>query len=185
MNIASWDFAVDQPPSDPKPAAPTSSSIPDAKRLSPAEVLIESKRIRLYGSIPNKNRVSVYLRNLLEQDGKLLIHYNIQNGTDKSYTPGKPQVLALRAPRYRRESLYTLSDTQLSPDAVSHLKSDGQTELEVATSELSADSLAPGQEASGIIAVRVPPRSQTQSSVLRIVFLAGSSGTEISATLVL
>jgi hypothetical protein len=180
--VSEMDFAVDHAVPEPPRVKPTSASTPDSNELSPAEVLIESKPVRLYGSIPDKKRVTVYLRDLFEKDSTLVIHYSIRNETNKPYTPGVPQVLALSAPRYR-ESLYTLSNYQLTPNAVAHLKSDGQTQLEVANSRGSADLIAPGQEAMGIITVKVPPERQGPT-VLRILFFATPSG-PISATLVL
>jgi hypothetical protein len=180
--VSEMDFAVDQPIPDPPPVKPTSAGTPDAKELSPAEVLIESKPVHIYGSIPEKNHVNVYLRDLFEKDSKLVIHYSIRNETNKPYTPGMPQVLALSSPRYR-ESLYTLSNYQLSPNALAHLKSDGQTQLAVATNQGSADLIAPGKEANGIITINVP-QDRKGPIVLRILFLAAPSG-PISATLVL
>jgi hypothetical protein len=180
--VAEMDFAFDQPaPKSPSPK-PASASIPDRKELSRTEVLLESKPVRAHGSIPDKNRVAVHLRDLVEKDGTVLIHYSIRNETNKPYAPGIPQVLALSEPRYR-ESLYALSNCQLSPNAAAHLKSDGQIQLEVANSQVSADLIEPDREASGMITVRVPEGRQGPT-VLRILFLAASSG-PISATLVL
>jgi hypothetical protein len=179
--VSEMDFAVDQPAPDPI-AKPTSSATPNGKEPLPAEVLLGSKPVRIYGSIRDKNRVAVQLRDVFQQDGKLVIHYSIRNETNKLYRIGVPQIFALKEPRYR-ESLYTLSNCQLGPEAAAHLKSDGQTQLEVANSQISADPIEPGQEASGIIAVDLPPVTKG-STVLRISFLRASSGS-ISATLVL
>jgi len=61
--------------------------------------------------------------------------------------PGAPQVVALNAPRYR-ESLYALSNSQLSADDAARLKCSGETPIEVAKGEISlpANRAGPGNE---------------------------------------
>jgi hypothetical protein len=176
------DFAIDQPVADP-PIAPLSanrSGKPSGP--SPAEVLIDAKPVRLYGSTSDKNRVAVYLTDLLEHDGQIFIRYTIRNQTQKAYVPGAPQVVALNAPRYR-ESLYPLSNSQLSPDAAARLKCSGETPIEVAEGEIRSPQIEPGQETSGIVAIKLPPM-HAKPTVLRLTFLGSPKG-PINATLVL
>jgi hypothetical protein len=181
-SVPQMDFAIDQPVADP-PIAPLSanrSGKPSGP--SPAEVLIEAKPVRLNGSISDKNRVAVYLTDLLEHDGQIFIRYTIRNRTQKAYVPGAPHVVALNAPRYR-ESLYALSNSQLSADDAARLKWSGETAIEVANGEIRASQIEPGQETAGIVAIKLPPM-HAKPTVLRFIFLASSKG-PINATLVL
>lgn len=175
-------FAIDQPTVDPPKAASLAARTSDATDPSPGEVLIAAKPIQLLGRIPDKNRVAFYLTDSLERDGKIFIRYTIRNETKKAYLPGIPQVWALDNPRYR-ESLYTMPNSQLSPDQAARLKCKGEIPLEIAQSELKSQRIEPGQETTGIVAVRLAS-VPTGPRVLRVIFLAGPKG-PVAATLVL
>ena len=176
--VPQMDFAIDQPIIDPPPPAKTVARAADP---SPADMLLQAKPIRLYGAIPEKNHIAVYLTDLLEHDGQIFVRYTIRNETKKAYVPGSPQVAFVNGPRYR-ESLYGLANYQLSPDAASRLKSSGQTPVEVAKDEMQSSRVEPGQETTGIIAIKVP--AQKTPTVLRVTFLADLTG-PVNATLVL
>ncbi len=172
-------FAIDQPAPPPVEASMVRIA---PKQISPEEVLIGTKTVRLYGSAPDKKRVAVYLNDLFQHDGQLFIHYTIRNDSKKTYTPGTPQVSALTSPRYR-DSLYALSNCQLSPSEASRLRSNGEVPVEVARTETPSTRIEPGKEATGIVAVKLP-QGRSGPTVLRVTFLAASSG-PISATLVM
>jgi len=172
-------FAIDQPV---PPPVETSMVRIAPKQISPEEVLIGTKTVRLYGSAPDKKRVAVYLNDLFQHDGQLFIHYTIRNDSKKTYTPGTPQVSALTSPRYR-DSLYALSNCQLSPSEASRLRSNGEVPVEAARTETPSTRIEPGKEATGIVAVKLP-QGRSGPTVLRVTFLAASSG-PISATLVM
>ena len=177
--VPQMDFAVDQPAIDP----PAPSKIPaNATDPSPADLLLGAMPVRLYGSIPDKDRVTVYVTDLLVHDGQIFIRYTIRNGSKQAYLARDPQVVALTAPRYR-ESLYPLANSQLSPEAASRLKSSGETPIEAAKGEIRSPRIEPGQETTGIIAIKLP-LAHTTPTVLRLIFLAGPRGS-VSATLVL
>jgi hypothetical protein len=180
-DIPQMDFAIDQPTPDP-PANVSATRAVTPSDPSPAEVLIEAQPVRLHRSIPEKNRIAVYLTDLLEHDGQVFIRYTIRNQTKKAYVPGAPQVVALTTPRYR-QSLYSLANCQLSPEEAARLKSGAETPIDVANGEIRSSRIEPGQEATGIVAVPLPP-GHKEPTVLRLVFLAGPNG-PINATLVL
>jgi len=174
-------FAIDQPVPVPPPVKASMDRVaPD--QVSPEEVLIGTKTVRLYGSVPGKKRVAVYLNDLFQRDGQLFIHYTIRNDSTKTYSPGLPHVSALDSPSYH-ESLYTLSNCQLSPGKASRLKSSGEIPVEVARMEMPSPRIEPGKEATGIVAIKLP-QGHSGPSVFRLIFLAASSG-PISATLVM
>lgn len=172
-------FAIDQ--AVPPPVKASLDRVV-SKQVSPDEVLIGTKPVRLYGSVPDKKRVAVYLNDLFQHDGQLFIHYTIRNDSTKPYTPGLPQVSALNSPRYH-DSLYALSNCQLSPGEATRLKSSGEIPVEVARTEMPSARIEPGKEATGIVAVKLP-QGLRGPTVLRLIFLAASSG-PISATLVM
>jgi hypothetical protein len=174
-------FAIDQPTPDP-PKVSTTNRAHEPSEPSPAEVLIQSKPIRLHGSIPDTNRVAIYLTNSLQRDGQALIRYTIRNETKDVYVPGEPQAVALNAPRYR-ESLYALTNSQLSPDETARLKCSSESPLEIAKNEMRSSRIEPGQETTGVIAIKLPA-VQSGPMVLQLIFLAGPKG-PINATLVL
>jgi hypothetical protein len=179
--VPQMDFAIDQPIADPPANVSANRTVTPSDR-SPAELLIEAKPVRVYGAIPEKNRIAVYLTGLLEHDGQVFIRYTIRNQTKKAYVPGAPHVLAITAPRYR-QSLYSLANYQLSPDEAARLKSGGETPIDVAKGEIRSSRIESGQEGTGIVAVPLP-QGHKEPTVLRLVFLAGPNG-PINATLVL
>jgi hypothetical protein len=179
--VPQMDFAIDQPTPDPLVIVPANRVVTPID-ASPAQVLIEAKPVRLYGSIPEKNRIAVYLTDLLESDGQVFIRYTIRNQTRKAYVPGTPQVVALNAPRYH-QSLYSLANHQLGPGEAARVKIGGETPVDEANGEIRSSRIEPGQETTGIVVV---PLSQghKEPTVLRLEFLAGPNG-PINATLVL
>ena len=120
--VPQMDFAIDQPAID--PPAP-SKSVAKSADPSPADVLLGATPVRLYGSTPEKDRVAVYVTDLLVHDGQIFIRYTIRNGSKQAYVTRDPQVVALTAPQYR-ESLYPLANFQLGSEAASRLKSGGE-----------------------------------------------------------
>jgi hypothetical protein len=179
--VPQMDFAIDQPIPDP-PVNVSADRAATPREPSPAEVLIKARPITQYGSIPKKNGIAVYLTDLLEHDGQIFLRYTIRNQTKNAYVPGAPHIVALNAPRYR-QSLHVLVCYQLSPDEAARMKSSGETSIDVTKSEMLASRVEPGQETTGIVAIKLP-LSHSDATVLRLVFSTGPKG-PINATLVL
>lgn len=175
-------FAIDEPIPDPVKVTAVARRVSEPDGPSAEEVLMEANPVRLRSWISGKGRVVIYLTNSLERDGEILVWYTIQNGTEKAYVPGSPQVVALGAPKYH-ESLYVLGNYQLSPSETRGLKWRGEVPLEIAKNEMRASRIEPGQDATGLVVIKLPA-TQNGPTVLRLIFLAGSKG-PISATLVL
>lgn len=180
--VPQMDFAIDQPVADHPVVSLPAGAAAKPSGPSAAEVLVEADSVRLDGPISGRNPIAVYLTDLLEHDGQVLIRYTIRNRTKKVYFPGTPRVVALKAPRYG-ESLYVLRNSQLSPQAASRLKSGGETPVEVTKSEMRSSRIEPEQETTGIVAIKLPP-AHAEPTVLRLVFPGGPKGS-VSATLVL
>ena len=180
-SVPQMDFAIDQPTAAPPVASISVNRPHQPSDPAAAEVLLEAKSVHPYGAVPEKNRVAVYVTDLLEHDGQIFIRYSIRNQTQQAYVPGTPQVVALTAPRYR-ESLYVLRNSQLSLDAARHVKSSGETPIKVTRNEMRSPRIEPGQETTGIVAIELPP-AHAEPTVLRLIFLAGPEG-PVNATLV-
>lgn len=172
-------FAIDQPAADPPKI---NASMNRASEPTPAEVLIATKPIRLLGPISDKNRVAVYITDLLEHDGQVLIRCLIRNGTTGAYVPGIPQVVALNAPRYR-ESFYTLKNSQLGSDETHRIKSSGAVPIEVAKCEIHSSRIEAGQEMAAIVAIKLG-RERSGPAVIQLAFFESPKG-PVTATLVL
>ena len=177
-DVPQMDFAIDQPAIDPPAPVKTASKPADP---SPADVLMQTKPIRLYGSVPEKNHAALYLTDVVEHNGQIVIRYTIRNQTRKAYTPGTAQVATVNTPRFR-QSLYSLADWQLGVDAASRLKSSGMTTVQVTSQQIQASRIEPGQQVSGIITIPAPV--QETPTVLRFWFLSDANG-PVTATLVL
>lgn len=180
--VSQMVFAIDQPAPDPPRASASMNRPSEPAAPSPADVLMAARPVHVLGPVPEKNRVAVYITDLLEHDGKVFIRYTIRNGTKRAYVPGAPQAVAVKAPWYR-ESLYTLKGTELGSSEAAQVKSKGATTLEVVNDAIRSSRIEPGQETTGIVAIKLP-REQTEPAVIRLTFLA-SSKQSVSATLVL
>jgi hypothetical protein len=175
-------FAIDQP--DPSPPKDKMAGM-EIKRSAdplPDEVLMDVTPVQLLGRIAGKNRVSVRITALFEQNGQILIRYSIRNDANQVYLPGVPQAVTLKDPRYR-QSLYTLRDYQLAPKESARLRSDGVTLVPATATGIPALRIKPGETATGIVTVKWP-FAHLEPTVLQLNFLAGPDG-PVRATLVL
>jgi hypothetical protein len=174
-------FAIDQAAPNPPRIRIARKEIDGPADPSPDELLMDMIPVRLIGRDSQENGIAVSVTDILARDGQILIGYSIRNGTSRVYMPGRPQVVVLRAPRYR-QSLYALRDCQLSLGESARLKSDGASLIEVTKAETQLE-IKPGERASGILAIK-PPSVDSEPAVLQLNFLAGPGG-PVRATLVL
>ncbi|HEU5400871.1 MAG TPA: hypothetical protein VFU86_05915 [Terriglobales bacterium] len=173
-------FAIDQSaPSPPKLKVARIKDRP-ADPL-PDEVLMDMTPVKLVGRISGKNRISVRITDLFEQNDQILIRYSIRNDTNHVYLPGAPRVAALEDPRYR-QSLYALRDCELEPKESTRLRSDGATVVKVARADAHLE-IKPSETATGIVTIQMPSM-HTEPAVLELNFLRGPDG-PVRATLVL
>src|SRR5437016_4536621 len=73
-------FAIDQPAPDPPKINASANRATEPVDLPPADVLMAARPVRLLGASSEKNLVAVYITDLLEHDGQILIRYSVQNG---------------------------------------------------------------------------------------------------------
>lgn len=179
--IEEMHFAIDQPVPNRAPtiSAPAPSAAPDGPRT--AEVLLGSKPVRTDRVKLGKNRVGVLLTETFQFKDQLFIRFAIRNESKQPYAPGTPQAVAVIPGRFR-ESLHSLSNSQLAEKDAARLKTNGQFPLEVVMREIRSAKLEPGQETVGVVGIKLPEALGTPL-VLRLVFPPTSAG-PLAATLV-
>jgi len=104
------DFAIDETPRVTQSRAPDPP--PPAPAVSPTAVLLGSKPVRMEAAKQAKKPVEILIRDLYEENGKLLIRYAVRNQGTRGYELQTPAVYALDGARYA-QSLYTLENAQL------------------------------------------------------------------------
>lgn len=177
--VTQMDFAIDEPvPNPPSPSKASAAS----EGPSPGDLLLAATSVRFYGSAQPKGSVIVYVTQVLEWGNEVFIRYTLQNHTRSVYSMQNPRVVLLSSPQYR-VSLTALANAQLSSEVASHLKTGGEVFLETFDEEISATRIASGQQASGVIGIRLGLPTP-HASVLRLSFPASSKG-QVTATVVL
>jgi len=175
--VEKMDFAIDETPRQVTESRPAAAAPPGP---SPTEVLLAGTPVRMEAAKRGKRPVEVVLRDLYENDGRLLVRYAVRNQSDHAYNVVTPQVFALNGVHYP-QSLYGLTNAQLGEQEAAHLKAANQTAVLVADGQLQTSRLEPGQETVGVVSLRLP--ANREPTVLRFQFPKDASG-EIAAYLV-
>jgi hypothetical protein len=176
--IDKMDFAIDEAPRVTQSRAPDPP--PPAPAVSPTAVLLWSKPVRMEAAKQAKKPVEILIRDLYEENGKLLIRYAVRNQGTRGYELETPAVYALDGARYAK-SLYTLEGAQLGQQEASHLKVKRETLIPVLEGQLQTSHLDPGEETVGIVALPLP--SSLEPRLLRLQFPKDATN-DVSAYLV-
>lgn len=168
-SVATMDFAVDQAPAPNLAALKPATAAPQAPAPpSITELLLAGKPVRLQPSKQRANKlVEVWISDLYEKDGRVLIRYAVRNHSTQTYSINTPQVYQLDGVR-SPQSLYSLVNSQLGDEQVAKLKIKQQTPVRVLDGQLQSSRLAPGQEAVGVVTLQLA--SSTQPMILRFQF---------------
>jgi hypothetical protein len=184
-SVANMDFAVDQNPVHLAPVKPTSAPPPPP---SISDLLLAGKPVRLLsGKQHGSKPVDVWISDLYEKDGNLLIRYAVSNHGSQPYAVHTPEVFQLDGVR-SPQSLYGLMNSQLAEEQVAKLKIKQQVPVPVIEGQLQCQQIAPGEQAVGIVALQMPVG--TEPRILRLQFPSppsaegGSRKTQIAAFLV-
>jgi hypothetical protein len=163
-NVASMDFAIDQipPPAQPKP-----TSVIPSEQPSPTEILLAGRPVRLESRKPSRKLVQVTIRDLYEEEGRLLVRYAVRNQSGHAYDVTTPQVYELVGVDYP-ELLSTLVGSQLGDQEAARMTATEETPVPVLEGHVRTEHLAPGQESLGLVAVHL--RSRTVPTILRFEF---------------
>lgn len=190
-SVTNMDFAVDQAPVHLESVKPTTATAPAAVSPSITELLLAGKPIRL---LPSKQRASkpveVWISDLYEKDGRLLVRYTVCNHGTEPYSIDTPLVYQLDGVR-SPQSLYGLQNSQLGDEQAAKLKIKRETPVKVLDGQIQTVRIAPGEEAVGVVALEMA--SSAQPTVLRFQFprskqsengLSNGPQTQIAAFLV-
>jgi hypothetical protein len=176
--VASMDFAVDQAPVHiAEPVKPTAATAPVQVAPSITGLLLAGKPIRMIPSKQHSSKpIEVWISDLYEKDGQLLIRYAVRNHGPQPYSIDTPQVYQLDGVR-SSQSLYGFVDSQLGDEQITKLKIKQETPVKVLDGQLQSARIAPGQEVVGVVALQVA--SSPSPTILRLQF---PSANEAGAT---
>jgi hypothetical protein len=175
--VTDMDFAVDQAPVHVEPIKPTSATLPAPPSIT--ELLLAGRPVRL---LPSKQRASkpveVWISDLYEKDGRLLIRYAVRNHSSEPYSIDTPAVYQLDGV-HSPQSLYGLINSQLGDEQAAKLKAKQQTPVKVLDGQIEPTRIAPGEEAVGVVTLQMT--SSTHPTILRFQFPSSKqSGDELS-----
>lgn len=166
--VTDMDFAIDQMPVHVNPVKSTSATAPASDSPAIAELLLSGKPVRLLPPKQGASKpVDVWISDLYEKDGRLLIRYAVRNHSSEPYSIETPAVYELDGVR-SRQSLYGLTNSQLDDEQASKLKAKQQTPVRVLAGQIRPALIAPGEEAVGVVALRA--KSSTHPTILRFEF---------------
>ena len=174
------DFAVDQIPVRSNPVD-SSGTPPRPARMNISDVLLQAKPVRWQSK--HVNPVEVRISDVYEKDGHLLVHYTLFNYGADTYAVRTPEVFQLHGVR-AMQSLYGLTNFQLSDEQASKLKVERRVPVKVIEQALQSEKIAPGASASGTVSFEVA--SSSEHTVLSFEFptVSSRSGRPIAAYLV-
>ena len=161
--VTEMDFAVDQKPVHVEPIKPTNAH--PVAPPSTTELLLTGTPIRL---LPSKQRASkpveVWISDVYEKNGSLLVRYAVRNYSSETYFADKPAVYQLDGVR-SPQSLYGLTNSQLDDEQAGKLKAKHQTPVKVLDGQTHPARIAPGEEAVGVVTLQMA--ASTQPTILR------------------
>jgi len=172
--VEAMDFVVDQAPTH-SPGAPNPASAKGQSVVSPSvtELLLTERSVRTVPSKKNQARpVEVWISDLFEKDGRLLIRYAVSNHGSQAFLIDTPEVYQLDGVR-SPQSLYRFVNSQLGDEQISKLKVTQETSLKVLDGHLQSGQIAPGEEVVGVIALQMEP--SPNPIILRLDFPSLSS----------
>jgi hypothetical protein len=183
------DFAIDyQQPKRQAESQSAPAAKPAVQSVLPEDMLLHSAPVKLVGFPRSKQpQVDITIREVYRTENQIFIRYTIENRSKSPYQPSTPRVVSLRSPQCDR-SLVSLTNSQLGDELLGHLRSDGTLAMPVLHAETPAETILPGGNSIGLIAVQLrpttDPKLNSTPTVLRMVF-PGDGPRQVSATLVL
>jgi hypothetical protein len=164
--VTDMDFAVDQMPVHVEPLKPANVTPPATPSIT--ELLLAGKPVRPLTSRRHAPKpVEVWISDLYEKDGRLLVRYAVSNHGTEAYRVDMPRVYQLDGVR-SPQSLYGLVNSQLGGEQAAKLKVKQQTPVKVLDGQIEPARIAPGEEAVGVVALQIA--SSTHPMVLRFEF---------------
>ena len=175
--VTDMDFAVDQTP---VPVEPVKSAAATPPPPSMAELMLVGKPVRLLASRHAQKPLEVWISDVYEKEGSLLVRYAVRNRTSETYAIDAPTVYQLDGVR-SPVSLYGLMNSQLGDEQATKIKAKQEIPLKVLDGRIEPARIAPGEEAVGVVALQNV--SSTQPTILRFQFpTPKQSGNELSVS---
>lgn len=157
-SVADMDFAIDQTPARSDPVVSSGSQSQPAQPTI-SDLLLEAQpvrtRLKEHGSKP----VEVWISDLYEKDGHLLVRYTVFNRGTETYSLNRPLVFQLDGV-HSTQSLYGLTNSQLSDEQASKLKIERRLPVKVLEQDVQSEKIAPGEQATGIVSLEVASSSE-------------------------
>ena len=129
--VSSMDFAVDQAAVQKTETMKPPDASPQVQASPSLSELLRAKPVRMLPSRHGAAKpVEVWINDLYERDGRLLIRYSVRNRSSQPYQIDNPQVYELEGVR-SEQSLYGFVNSQLGDEQISKLKIKQATPVKV------------------------------------------------------
>jgi hypothetical protein len=162
--VSDMDFAIDQVPAHAEPGKRASANPPP----STTQLLLAGKPVRLLSSKQHASKpIEVWISDVYEKDGRLLVRYAVRNCTNQSYAVDRLTVYQLHGVR-SAQSLYGLTNSQLSDEQAGKLKAKRETLIKVLDGRTEPTRIAPGEEAVGVVSFEIV--ESAEPTILRFEF---------------
>ena len=168
-SVTDMDFAIDQMPLHSNPVV-SSNTQPQPAQPTISDLLLEAQPVRMQSMQHGSKPVEVWISDLYEKDGHLLVRYTVFNRGTETYSVNAPLVFQLDGVR-SMQSLYGLTNSQLSEEQASKLKIKHRIPVKVLKQELQSEKVAPGEHATGIVSLEIA--SSSEPTVLSFQFPGG------------
>src|SRR5215469_17643093 len=164
--VSDMDFAVDQASVHVEPVKPATVNPPAPP--STTQLLLAGKPVRLLPSKPHASKpIEVWISDVYERDGRLLVRYAVRNCTNEVYAVDRLTVYQLGGVR-SPQSLYGLTNSQLSDEQAGKLEAQRETPIKVLDGETQPTRIAPGEEAVGVVSFEI--LESIEPTILRFEF---------------
>jgi hypothetical protein len=164
--VTDMDFAVDQTPVPVEPVKSVAATPPAPPSMT--ELMLVGKPVRLLASRQHAPKpVEVWISDVYEKDGSLLVRYAVRNHTSETYAIDAPTVYQLDGVR-SPVSLYGLMNSQLGDEQAGKIKAKQEIPVKVLDGQIEPARIAPGEEAVGVVALESV--SSTHPTILRFQF---------------
>jgi hypothetical protein len=174
-------FAIDHEAPARTVAAASVPAVQPIEAPDAAAILNDSVPIATVGQNAPRKKITVLLRDIFEQDGRVYVRYAVQNNGTTPYQPGSPLVVNLVSPR-SPQSLYSVRRMQLGDSAAEKLTARRLQRVTPVRDPAPLQPIAPGAQATGLIGFERPVSSLP--AVIRFEFRPDGQQS-VAATLVL
>jgi hypothetical protein len=165
------NMLISQVPTDiPSSVSPT-QKLPDPEVQKVADMvfakaLLSTEHVDSSEIKRARNRVSVRIEEIVRAKGSIYVRYQLTNQSRSPYRVFEPSVKTVSGSQSQL-SLDSLTNRQIKEALLLKLGSLKSTELSVVWSDISRQDLAPGQSATGVIAIR---KTDEEPSIFQFVF---------------